>query len=49
MRDTINKCIYRYVNLLYYKYYMFRPPVFAIFREEVLKDVLHRASTNLQI
>jgi hypothetical protein len=31
-----NKCIYRYVNLLYYKSvasYMFRPPIVDSFRE----------------
>jgi hypothetical protein len=31
LRGTTNQCIYRCVNLLYHEYYMFRPPVVAIF------------------
>jgi len=33
LRSTTYQCIYRYVNLLYHKHYMFRPPVVPIFRK----------------
>ena len=37
MRNVTNQCIYRYVNLFYYKQriacYVFRPPIMLIFRD----------------
>jgi hypothetical protein len=49
-RNTINKCIYRYVHLLYYKKAscMFRPPIVAFFRGCSLKDIPYTQHISTQ-